>query len=373
MSQSKDKGCSSNSSGKQLTLYGADADVVATKRMPAHERRVQIEAENYSVGDFHRKTGIINLSKDPFPGDYDQYVGRPRTLTSVHGGVVIKNNTLGQYGNPFGKANLTDTERTEVLLQYLQMLLENPSLIDKVRKNLKCQRLACFCAPLRCHADILAVVANTDVDVELLRQPLTDFIETGRMFIPGITKREHVMMTGRKRKLKEMEEREDEVETQPEDCSLLLRPLNTEYNETEYNVMYHSRGEICKFVDNMWMCDKRGGSYIMSLKILIHKTIDTNWLSDHKFTSAVANLLTMYSLRLVDKVYVFVWKHFVREHSLGGGLDFVLVSADVMPTRAVKVGVRSAVARITMFLQEVLGARLDHILVIPHLLKRLTV
>lgn len=372
MSQTKDHGCSSGS--KQLTLYGTDAVELPVKALP-DKRRVQIEAENYSVGDFHRKTGIINLSKDPFPGDYDQYVGRPRTLTSVHGGVTIKNNTLGQYGNPFGKANLTDTERTEVLLQYLQMLLENPSLIAKVRANLKCQRLACFCAPLRCHADILAVVANTDVEAELLRQPLTDFIETGRLFIPGITKREHVMMTGKKRKLKEMEEREDEVESQPEDAALLL-PLNTEYNETEYNVIQYSRGEVCKFVDTMWMCDKRGGSYIMSLKILIHK--NQHWgLSDHKFTSAVANLLTMYSLRLVDKVYVFVWKHFVPEHSLGGGggggLDFVLVSSDVMPARAVKYGVRSAVSRVTMFLQEVLGARLDHILVIPHLLKRLTV
>lgn len=72
---------------------------------------------------------------------YDVYIGRPSV-----------------FGNPFviGK----DGSREEVVAKYEQWLLGQPELVAKVKAELKGKVLACWCAPLACHGDVLVRIAN---------------------------------------------------------------------------------------------------------------------------------------------------------------------------------------------------------------------
>ena len=72
---------------------------------------------------------------------YDAYVGRPSA-----------------FGNPFVIGR--DGNRREVIEKYRRWLLEQPALVERVRKELAGKVLGCFCAPHSCHADVLAEVAN---------------------------------------------------------------------------------------------------------------------------------------------------------------------------------------------------------------------
>jgi hypothetical protein len=72
---------------------------------------------------------------------YDVYIGRP-----------------SPFGNPFviGK----DGSREEVIRKYEAWLLSQPDLIKKIKSKLKSKVLGCWCAPLACHGDIIARIAN---------------------------------------------------------------------------------------------------------------------------------------------------------------------------------------------------------------------
>lgn len=62
------------------------------------------------------------------------------------------------YGNPFviGKHG----DRDAVCDQYEAMLLGNPQLLAKIKTELKGKDTVCFCAPKRCHGDLLLRIAN---------------------------------------------------------------------------------------------------------------------------------------------------------------------------------------------------------------------
>lgn len=79
-----------------------------------------------------------------FEKQYDVYVGRP-----------------SPYGNPY-RAGIDGT-RDEVIAMFEQYLLSDPVLMEKVKNELKGKVLACSCAPLRCHADILLRYANPEL------------------------------------------------------------------------------------------------------------------------------------------------------------------------------------------------------------------
>jgi hypothetical protein len=72
---------------------------------------------------------------------FDVYIGRPSV-----------------WGNPFviGK----DGTRLEVIAKYRAYLQGQPSLMARARQELRGKVLACWCAPLACHGDVLAEVAN---------------------------------------------------------------------------------------------------------------------------------------------------------------------------------------------------------------------
>ena len=81
---------------------------------------------------------------------YDVYIGRP-----------------GFWGNPFSfkegtLAEFKVSSREECVSEYEKWLLNQPELIEKVKKELKGKILGCWCAPQACHGDILIKIANEE-------------------------------------------------------------------------------------------------------------------------------------------------------------------------------------------------------------------
>ena len=63
-----------------------------------------------------------------------------------------------KWGNPFRMENRL--VRMPVIDQYREWLRTQPQLIEAARRELKGKRLGCWCAPLACHGDVLARVAD---------------------------------------------------------------------------------------------------------------------------------------------------------------------------------------------------------------------
>lgn len=79
---------------------------------------------------------------------FDVYVGRPSV-----------------FGNPYShKAGTTAqyqvATRDAAVDAYETWLLAQPSLVARVKRELRGKVLACWCAPARCHAEVLARIAN---------------------------------------------------------------------------------------------------------------------------------------------------------------------------------------------------------------------
>lgn len=79
---------------------------------------------------------VVHCKKEKF----DVYIGRPSI-----------------WGNPFVIGE--DGTRDEVVDKYREWLLNNPELITKL-PELAGKTLACWCAPNRCHGDVLLELAN---------------------------------------------------------------------------------------------------------------------------------------------------------------------------------------------------------------------
>jgi len=91
-----------------------------------------------------RAPRVLNKKTDNVPPDA-VYVGRP-----------------SKWGNPF-KVGIDGTREEVVELFKAEMngrLQANPSLIAILKGELQGKDLACWCAPLPCHADILLEIAN---------------------------------------------------------------------------------------------------------------------------------------------------------------------------------------------------------------------
>ena len=66
------------------------------------------------------------------------------------------------YGNPY--TALKDGGREAAIRKYANYLFNTPDLLAKVIKDLKGKNLVCHCTPLACHADVLLLVANPELD-----------------------------------------------------------------------------------------------------------------------------------------------------------------------------------------------------------------
>jgi hypothetical protein len=86
-----------------------------------------------------RRPRVLNKSRDGVPEDF-VYVGRPT-----------------MWGNPFIIGR--DGTRDEVVDKYREYLLGDDTLLSVV-PVLRGKDLVCWCAPERCHADVLLDVAN---------------------------------------------------------------------------------------------------------------------------------------------------------------------------------------------------------------------
>ena len=71
--------------------------------------------------------------------EYDVYIGRP-----------------SRWGNPFQIGR--DGTRDEVIARYERWVLEQPELLAALGE-LEGKTLGCWCAPKRCHGDVLALLA----------------------------------------------------------------------------------------------------------------------------------------------------------------------------------------------------------------------
>lgn len=81
------------------------------------------------------------------------------------------------WGNPFTHRGGTLGEvivasRAEAIQRYGEwLLLEQPELVERARRELKGQVLGCYCLPRACHAELLAEVAEaTDDQIERMRE-----------------------------------------------------------------------------------------------------------------------------------------------------------------------------------------------------------
>lgn len=64
-----------------------------------------------------------------------------------------------KWGNPFEIG--LDEDRASVVIKYEEWLMKNEELLSEVGE-LRGENLACWCAPLVCHADVLIRLANGD-------------------------------------------------------------------------------------------------------------------------------------------------------------------------------------------------------------------
>jgi hypothetical protein len=82
---------------------------------------------------------IVHCRKEKF----DVYIGRP-----------------GPWGNPYivGKHG----SREQVIAKFEKWLMRRPSLVARVRKELKGKILGCWCSPYNCHGEVLTRIANQE-------------------------------------------------------------------------------------------------------------------------------------------------------------------------------------------------------------------
>lgn len=86
----------------------------------------------------------------------------PRVLNKHHGDASNEAIYIGRpskWGNPFvvGKHG----ERGECVDLYRNWIKDQPELISQIKNELKGKDLVCFCAPKKCHGDVIIEIANS--------------------------------------------------------------------------------------------------------------------------------------------------------------------------------------------------------------------
>ncbi len=81
-------------------------------------------------------TYVVHRNRAP----YEVYIGRPTV-----------------WGNPFKIGR--DGTRSEVVAKYREWVIQQPDLMEAL-PMLRGKVLGCWCAPLACHGDVLADLAN---------------------------------------------------------------------------------------------------------------------------------------------------------------------------------------------------------------------
>lgn len=94
------------------------------------------------------KTRVVHLEREP----HDVFIGRP-----------------SKWGNPYSHMRNTRAQfkvktRREAIQKYREYILTRPDLLGSLHE-LRGKRLGCYCAPLECHGDVLAELADNPLIV----------------------------------------------------------------------------------------------------------------------------------------------------------------------------------------------------------------
>lgn len=84
---------------------------------------------------------VLNKYKDEIPADA-VYIGRP-----------------SQWGNPYTIG--LGLDREEAVEKYEKWVKSQPVMIAKIKRQLRGKDLVCFCAPQKCHGDVILKIANS--------------------------------------------------------------------------------------------------------------------------------------------------------------------------------------------------------------------
>jgi len=87
------------------------------------------------------ETSVVHNLHD----DFDVYIGREVPEYEIRG---------SKWGNPFIMLDESDTERERVIDAYRDWIVTQPDLMSCL-EELRDKRLGCWCAPRRCHGDVL--------------------------------------------------------------------------------------------------------------------------------------------------------------------------------------------------------------------------
>ena len=87
------------------------------------------------------KTSVVHNLHDEF----DVYIGRDVPERGIRG---------SKWGNPFIMLDESDAERERVIGAYRDWIMTQPELMSSL-EELRGKRLGCWCAPRRCHGDVL--------------------------------------------------------------------------------------------------------------------------------------------------------------------------------------------------------------------------
>jgi hypothetical protein len=79
------------------------------------------------------------------------------TEAELDNGVYVGRGSI--YGNPFRIGR--DGSRKECIQKYKEKILGDAAFLTFIKMNLRGKDLICFCAPLPCHAEVLAEIANS--------------------------------------------------------------------------------------------------------------------------------------------------------------------------------------------------------------------
>lgn len=101
---------------------------------------------------------VVHCKREAF----EIYVGRPSI-----------------WGNPFSHkpsahAKFRVKTRDEAIERFEEWLLTQPALVERVKRELRGRILGCHCAPERCHAEVLARIANEGLVEEPQAKPTFD-------------------------------------------------------------------------------------------------------------------------------------------------------------------------------------------------------
>ncbi len=98
------------------------------------------------------KTTVVHNLHD----DFDVYIGRE---VREHGLSASK------WGNPFVMADESDAERERAIAAYREWVTKQQDLMGSL-EELRGRRLGCWCAPKRCHGDVLVELVESTQEPE---------------------------------------------------------------------------------------------------------------------------------------------------------------------------------------------------------------